>query len=77
MKLTAHVLLEVEVDEGTLAEDDVARAATSLAQAFAFREGRAGFRVGDYSVRVTPCSRAALDVALAKVLEHLDREGGR
>lgn len=67
MRVTAHIILEVDVDESSQDADHVARAVTGLAQSCAFRAVAEGVRVGDYSVAVVPISRAALAGALELV----------
>lgn len=64
MKLTAHILLEVEVDAGTPAPD-VALAVTAAAELAAARVRGEGFRAVTFSVATTRTSRDALNRALA------------
>lgn len=73
MKLTAHILLEVVVDEASQDADHVGRVVTALAQSCAFRAVADGVRVEDYSVAVLPLSRASLAGALAHVADAMER----
>lgn len=72
MKLTLHVLLEVDVDEARLVDvDAAAQEAQAVAQAVALRASGV-LRVIDYSVATVPCSRAALAGALALVADQVN-----
>lgn len=75
MRVTAHIILEVEVEDGTHDADHVARTVTGLAQSCAFRAVAEGVRVGDYSVAVVPISRAALAGALELVHDRIREHG--
>lgn len=71
MKQTLHILLQIDPDADTLGADEAAEEALAIAQAAALRVA-SRVRVVDYSVTVVPCSRAALEGALAKVAEALE-----
>lgn len=63
MKITAHILLEVDVDTG-VPHEDIARAVAAGAERAARDVVGDGFRTTTYSVATSPMSRAALDAAL-------------
>ncbi len=63
MKLTLHILLEIDANPATLQADDAAREALARAQTLALGVARV-CPVVDYSVAAVPCSRASLQGAL-------------
>lgn len=65
MKLTAHILMEVEVDAGVPPED-VARAVTACAERASAGLCGDGFRAVDFSVATSPLDRASLHEALVR-----------
>lgn len=73
MKITAHIALEIDVDEASQDADHVARVVTGLAQSMAFRSVAEGVRVGDYSVVMTPIPRALVAAALERVAELVEK----
>lgn len=73
MKLTAHITLEIEIDEASQDADHVGRVVTGLAQSCAFRAAAEGVRVGDYSVEVLPVSRETFNALLTQIADIAER----
>lgn len=71
MKLTLHIILELDADPATLQADDAAREALSRAQSLALGVARV-CPVVDYSVVTVPCARASLHGALELAAKAVD-----
>lgn len=72
MKLTAHILMEVSVDDGVPPED-VARAVAACAERAAAGLRGDGFRAVDFSVATSPLGRAELREALVRAAGEVPR----